>query len=48
MTKQKNDHEKEFELLKSLDSPYLIQLIGDNFNYDGFYCFVIELCKVIP
>ena len=46
MTKQNTDHEKEFKLLKTLDSPFLIQLIGDSFNFDGFYCFVTELCEV--
>ncbi len=46
MTQQKTDHEKEFKLLKSLNSPYLIQLIGENFNFYGFYCFVTELCEV--
>ena len=46
MTHQKTDHEKEFKLLKSLNSPYLIQLFGENFKFDGFYCFVTELCEV--
>ncbi len=42
----KNNHEKEFQLLKLLDSPYLIKLISKDFKYDEFYCFVMELCQV--
>ncbi len=42
----KTHHEKEFKLLKLLDSPYLIKLIDNDFYSNGFYCFVMELCEV--
>ncbi len=42
----KTNHEKEFQILKLLDSPYLIKLIGEDFQNNEFYCFVMELCEV--
>ena len=39
--------EEEFKLLRSLDSPNLINHIGEDFYFNEFYCFVTEFGEVI-
>jgi hypothetical protein len=39
-------NENEYKLLKSLESPYLIRIIGEDFYFKDFYCFTMELCEV--
>jgi len=37
----------EFTILKDLDSPYVVKLIGDYFVYNNeFNCFRMEYCEV--
>ena len=43
---QKYKAKDEYELLKKLDSPFLIKLIGNDFEFDGFYCFLTEFYEV--
>ena len=39
--------EMEFNLLKSLENPYLLRHTGNDFYFDEFYCFLTEFCAVI-
>ena len=41
-----NSITKEYEILKSLENPYIIKHFGENFFVDGFYCFLTEYCEV--
>ena len=36
----------EFKILKILESSFLIRLIGDDFEFEEFYCFFTEFCEV--
>ena len=39
--------QNEYNLLKELDSPYLIRLIGEDFfAFNQYYCFLTEFCEV--
>ena len=37
----------EYELLKKLESRYLIKILGKDFHFEEFYCFITEFCDVI-
>ena len=39
--------EKEYEIIKT-NSEYLVQISQESFyNYDKYFCFVMEYCQVI-
>lgn len=47
-TDKKDCIEKEFNVLKCLDNPFLIKLIGDDFYLHDYFCyFLTEFYEVI-
>ena len=46
--KHKGNLESEYNILKQLDSPYLIKLFGEDFYaFNKYYCFSTEFCEVM-